>query len=157
MATLDQRRIDSVLGAIRSSADATDLEDFQRRALVGASSVISCDAAAYNEIHMDGSPPVTLIDPPDITFDDANDILGQYAAQNPLITNYAATGDGSVSNEEIEAGRITPCDVLAADLRLAAGEEPLDLRTFEALITALLVFGVGIYLTAQAVGAVPNF
>ena len=40
--------------------------------------------------------------------------------------------DGSVSDDEIEAGRITACDELALDLRLAADEEALDLRAIEA-------------------------
>ena len=40
--------------------------------------------------------------------------------------------DGSVSDEEIESGRIAACDELAVDLRLAADDEPLDLRAIEA-------------------------
>jgi len=40
--------------------------------------------------------------------------------------------DGQVSDEELEAGRITACDELALDLRLRADEEALDLRTTEA-------------------------
>ncbi len=41
-------------------------------------------------------------------------------------------GDGSVADDEIEAGRIAACDDLAPDLRLTADEEALDLRTLEA-------------------------
>ena len=40
--------------------------------------------------------------------------------------------DGSVSDDEIEAGRITACGELALHLRLAAGEQVLDLRAIEA-------------------------
>ena len=43
--------------------------------------------------------------------------------------------DGSVSDEEIAAGRVTACDELALDLRLTAGDESLDLRTIEAGLT----------------------
>ncbi len=43
--------------------------------------------------------------------------------------------DGSVSDEEIEAGRVTACDELGLDLRLSADEESLDLRTIEAGLT----------------------
>ena len=41
-------------------------------------------------------------------------------------------GDGSVSDEEIEAGRVLACDELAPDLRLTAAETELALRTIEA-------------------------
>jgi ABC-type nickel/cobalt efflux system permease component RcnA len=40
--------------------------------------------------------------------------------------------DGSVSDEEIEAGRVTACDGLAVDLRLTVDEERLELRPIEA-------------------------
>lgn len=40
--------------------------------------------------------------------------------------------DGSVTDEEAEAGRLTACDALAADLQLTADGEALDLRTIEA-------------------------
>jgi nickel/cobalt exporter len=40
--------------------------------------------------------------------------------------------DGQVSDEEVEAARITACDELAVDLRLTADEERLVLRTVEA-------------------------
>jgi nickel/cobalt transporter (NicO) family protein len=66
--------------------------------------------------------------------------------------------DGSVSDEEIEAGRITACDALAPDLRLTANDEALDLRTIEAglsfppgvggLSTMRLVCGFGADLPA---------
>ena len=40
--------------------------------------------------------------------------------------------DGSVSDEEIDRGRVTACERLAPDLRLSAGDEMLELRTMEA-------------------------
>jgi nickel/cobalt transporter (NicO) family protein len=41
-------------------------------------------------------------------------------------------GDGSVSDEEVEAGRVVACDDLMPDLRLTADEIELALRTVEA-------------------------
>ncbi len=41
-------------------------------------------------------------------------------------------GDGSVSDEEIEAGRVVACDELGPDLTLTADETELALRTIEA-------------------------
>ena len=41
-------------------------------------------------------------------------------------------GDGSVSDEEIEAARVPACDELALDLRLTADDVELELRTIEA-------------------------
>ena len=79
--------------------------------------------------------------------------------------DFDTDADGSVSDEEIEAGRITACDALAADLRLTANDEALDLRTVESglsfppgvggLSTMRLVCG---YAAAQAasIGAEPT-
>jgi nickel/cobalt exporter len=44
-------------------------------------------------------------------------------------------GDGSVSDEEIDAGRVTACHELAPDLRLTADDVELGLRTMEAGLT----------------------
>jgi ABC-type nickel/cobalt efflux system permease component RcnA len=41
-------------------------------------------------------------------------------------------GDGSVSDEEVEAGRVVACDELAPDLLLTADDTELALRTIEA-------------------------
>ena len=40
--------------------------------------------------------------------------------------------DGSVSDEEIEAGRVAACDELAVDLELTVDDAELELRTIEA-------------------------
>ncbi len=68
-------------------------------------------------------------------------------------------GDGSVSDEEVEAGRITACAELAPDLRLTANDGALELRTIEAglsfppgvggLSTMRLVCGFGADLPAR--------
>jgi nickel/cobalt exporter len=41
-------------------------------------------------------------------------------------------GDGSVSDEEVDAGRVVACDELAPDLSLSADDIELELRTIEA-------------------------
>jgi nickel/cobalt transporter (NicO) family protein len=46
--------------------------------------------------------------------------------------DFDTDADGSVSDEEVEAGRIAACDVLAPDLRLTADDRSIDLRTIEA-------------------------
>src|SRR5688572_3454897 len=79
--------------------------------------------------------------------------------------DFDTDGDGSVSDEEIEAGRITACAELAPDLRLTANDGVLELRTIEAglsfppgvggLPTMRLVCGFGADLT-RPVGAEPT-
>lgn len=74
-------------------------------------------------------------------------------------------GDGSVSDEEVEAGRVVACDELATDLSLTAAETGLGLRTIEAglslppgvggLSTMRLVCGFEALLTAP-LGADPT-
>ena len=93
MATLDQRRLDAVLGAVRRCSAAPDVAAFQREAIAGMRAVVDCDSVSYNEIRMDGQPAVSIMDPSDIIFEGAHEILAEFALQNPLIAHYARTSD----------------------------------------------------------------
>ena len=93
MATLDGPRTAAVLDAARACASAQDVEEFRHAAVAALHTVVACDAVAYNEISLAGDLPLTLIDPDDMRFEDADAILAEHAEDNPLITHYARTGD----------------------------------------------------------------
>ena len=94
MVTLDRRRRDHLLEAVRRCAQVDDLAAFQQEVLAAAHTIVSCAAVAYNEVRLDGGPTVTLIDPPEINFEGSSEILARHAGDNPLITHYARTADG---------------------------------------------------------------
>jgi DNA-binding CsgD family transcriptional regulator len=93
MVTLDHQRVDTIVGVLQRCGQAVGVDAFRRAAVDGLHDVVACSAVAYNEVSINGAAPVTLIEPSDITFADADAVLATYAQQNPLITHYVTTRD----------------------------------------------------------------
>jgi DNA-binding CsgD family transcriptional regulator len=86
MDRLSARDLHTVLEVARELAAVRDLEGLHRCLLPQMRRLVAYDAASLNEIapHA-GEAVVTALDPSDVMFDGAEEILGTYARQNPLI------------------------------------------------------------------------
>ena len=93
MVALAQPQLSAVREAVAACTAVGGVDEFRERVVSATHGLVTCDAVAYNEVPLDGSAPVTLIDPPDISFPEAGQVLARHASDNPLITHYARTGD----------------------------------------------------------------
>jgi DNA-binding NarL/FixJ family response regulator len=96
MERLGAKDLRTVLEVARELGEVEDLDRFRASVLGQIQRLVACDTAGFNEIAPDGAEAViAAVDPADCIFAGAEEILGAYAHQNPLIANYrgyAATG-----------------------------------------------------------------
>jgi DNA-binding CsgD family transcriptional regulator len=94
---LNETDLRSVLDVARELAAMRDLEELRAGVLPRLRRLVRCDNASFNEIAPAAREAViAAVEPEQIIWDDAEEIFGRYAHQNPLIAAAAGSGDAGV-------------------------------------------------------------
>jgi DNA-binding CsgD family transcriptional regulator len=72
-----------------------DLSDYPARAVELLQSLIPCDITSYNAVDPSGGDAAVLADPAETLFAGGDELFASLAHENPLVSHYARTGDGS--------------------------------------------------------------
>jgi DNA-binding CsgD family transcriptional regulator len=92
MVGLSANDVRSVLDFVGEAHGADDLDELRAFLPAALRRLIPADYASYNEVGNDGRVHATLIDPE--MPQEAFELWGRYASQNPLVIRFARTRDG---------------------------------------------------------------
>ncbi len=82
------------LDVARGLSELQELAEFPAWSASALRRLISCDIASYNAVDPTTQRAAVAVDPGDSVFEGGVDALASYIHQNPLVSHYAATGDG---------------------------------------------------------------
>ncbi len=82
------------LDVARGLAELQELAEFPAWSASALRRLIPCDVASYNAVDPTTQRAAVAVDPADSVFEGGVDALATYIHQNPLVSHYAATGDG---------------------------------------------------------------
>ena len=94
MEHLNNAALRRALDVARGLAELGELAEFPAWSAGALRRLISCDVASYNAVDPTTQRAAVAADPGDSVFDGGLDALATYIHQNPLVSHYAATGDG---------------------------------------------------------------
>ncbi len=78
----------------RGLSELQELADFPAWSATALRRLIPCDVASYNAVDPTTQRATVAADPADSIWEGGLDALASYIHQNPLVSHYAATGDG---------------------------------------------------------------
>lgn len=76
-------------------AELDDLDDYAQRTIELLGELIPCDMTSYNVVDPSCASASVVADPADAVFAGGLELFAHFAHQNPLVSHYAHTGDGS--------------------------------------------------------------
>ena len=94
MEHLSNAALRRALDVARGLAELQELAEFPAWSASALRQLIPCDAASYNAVDPTTQRAAVAADPADSVFAGGIDALATYIHQNPLVSHYAATGDG---------------------------------------------------------------
>ncbi len=94
MEHLDNAALRRALDVARGLAELRELAEFPAWSATALRGLIPCDVASYNAVDPTTQQATVAADPGDSMFEGGIDVLAAYIHQNPLVSHYAATGDG---------------------------------------------------------------
>jgi DNA-binding CsgD family transcriptional regulator len=93
MESLSASSLRKVLHATAQAVEFRDLSDFRAGVIQLARELVPCDSASYNEVKP-GIGAIVVADPDEWLTEQAVEIFGRLAGENPLVAHYVRTGDG---------------------------------------------------------------
>ncbi len=94
MEHLNNAALRRALDVARGLAELRELAEFPAWSATALRGLIPCDVASYNAVDPTTQQATVAADPGDSMFEGGIDVLAAYIHQNPLVSHYAATGDG---------------------------------------------------------------
>jgi DNA-binding CsgD family transcriptional regulator len=94
MEHLSNAQLRRALSAAQGLVELEQLEQLPAWSATALRELIPCDVASYNAVDPSCKRASVAVDPADCMFDGGVEALAHYIHQNPLASNYAATGDG---------------------------------------------------------------
>jgi DNA-binding CsgD family transcriptional regulator len=95
MVDLTSAQLLCALKVTRELAELTELEHYPARSVSLLQELLDSDVRSYNAVDPSTSRAAVVADPADILFSGSTELFAQLAHQNPLVSHFAATGDGS--------------------------------------------------------------
>lgn len=94
MGQLNNAALRRALDVARGLAELQELAEFPAWSATALRRLIPCDVASYNAVDPTTQRAAIAVDPGDSVFEGGMDAFAAYIHQNPLVSHYAATGDG---------------------------------------------------------------
>lgn len=94
MEQLNNAALRRALDVARGLAELQELAEFPAWSATALRRLIPCDVASYNAVDPTTQRAAVAADPGDSIWEGGLDALASYIHQNPLVSHYAATGDG---------------------------------------------------------------
>jgi DNA-binding NarL/FixJ family response regulator len=92
---LSNTQLRRALRATQELAELSELAEFPAQAASLLRRLIPCDIASYNAVDPSSQRVTVAADPAESLFDGGEEAFAQFAHQNPILSHYARTGDGS--------------------------------------------------------------
>lgn len=77
--------LEAVLNATECCAGASTMQEFAKRVVAGLQTLVSCDVASYDEVHLEDGRSWGYTAPAGVASKDATQVLAEYGRENPLI------------------------------------------------------------------------
>lgn len=97
MGSLRQADIRAALDLLHDWVTARTAEELEARAVAGLRKLVPCDALGWDQIDVARRTARAFGDPPDFYAGVDLGLLSRYLEQHPIVSRYAATGDGSAA------------------------------------------------------------